>query len=183
MSRLYENLSKTDVPVMFSLKHKSKGHKFNKWILDIDPTISVTDGERIVGGELSSRILTDNYKSWDEIKKVCIEINKLGGVATSNCGLHVTANIKKYLDNPLFLETLVKLFFVYEDSIDLFFMGDKYFVRDTKVESAYNFRNKVMNVIDNPDLLSLHPVYNNHFDKLSSLILLNYYLSYYYATL
>ena len=169
LSRLYESLSKSNVPVTFSLSHKSKGHKFNKWILDIDPTISVTDGERIVGGELSSRILTDNFRGWDEIKKICIELNKLGAVATSNCGLHITTDINKYLDNPLFMETLVKLFFVYEDSIDLFFMGDKYFVRDTKEESAYNFRNKVMDVIEDKDLLSRHPVFVNHFDKLASL--------------
>ena len=67
------------------------------------------------------------------------------------------------------METLVKLFFVYEDSIDLFFMGDKYFVRDTKEESAYNFRNKVMDVIEDKDLLSRQPVFVNHFDKLASL--------------
>ena len=39
LSRLYESLSKSNVPVTFSLSHKSKGHKFNKWILDIDQTI------------------------------------------------------------------------------------------------------------------------------------------------
>ena len=169
LGRLYNELAKNGFPVTFSLKHKSKKPKFDKWILDIDPTISHDDGERIVGGELSSRVLSDNFRSWDEIKKVCIQLNKLGGVATSNCGLHVTADISKYLDNPLFLETLVKLFFVYEDSIDLFFMGNEYLVRNTKEESAYNFRSKVMDVIEDKDLLSRHPVYTNHFTKLGVL--------------
>ncbi len=166
LNRLYSSLVKSGVPVTFSLSHKSKNPRFNKWILDIDPTISITDGERIVGGELSSRILTDNFSSWDEIKKVCLEIQKLNGVVTSKCGLHVTTDIRKYLDNPLFLETLVKLFYVYEDSINLFFMGDKYFVRDTKEESAYNFRDKIKEVIEDKDLLVRHSTFNNHFAKL-----------------
>lgn len=169
LARLYSSLVKNGFPVTFSLSHKSKSPRFNKWILDVDPTISNSDGERIVGGELSSRILTDNYSSWNEIKRVCLEIQKLNGVVTSRCGLHVTTDISKYLDNPLFLETLVKLFFVYEDSINLFFMGDKYFVRDTKEESAYNFRSKIMDVIEDEDLLVRHSTFNNHFAKLHAL--------------
>ncbi len=166
LRRLYSSLAKSGLPVTFSLSHKSKKPRFNKWIVDIDPTITSSDGERMVGGELSSRILTDNYSTWSEIKKVCLEIQRLNGVVTSKCGLHVTADISKYLDNPLFLETLVKLFFVYEDSIDLFFMGNEYFVRDTKEESAYNFRSKIMSVIEDKDLLARHPKFNNSFNKL-----------------
>lgn len=166
LRRLYSSLAKSGLPVTFSLSHKSKKPRFNKWILDVDPTITSSDGERMVGGELSSRILTDNYGSWSEVKKACLEVQKLKGVITSKCGLHVTADISKYLDNPLFLETLVKLFFVYEDSIDLFFMGNEYFVRDTKEESAYNFRNKIIDVIEDKDLLARHPKFPNSFAKL-----------------
>ena len=64
LGRLYSELVKNGLPVTFSLKHKSKSPKFDKWILDIDPTISHDDGERIVGGELSSRVLRDNFRSW-----------------------------------------------------------------------------------------------------------------------
>lgn len=166
LQRLYTSLKQSDIPVTFLLKHKSKNQKFDKWILDIDSSVTKSDGERMVGGELSSRILNDDFNSWDEIKRICIEINRLGGVATSRCGLHVTADISKYLDNPVFLETLVKLFFVYEDSINLFFMGDKYFVRETKDRCASNFRDKIKDVIDDDNLLERHPFFNNYFNKL-----------------
>ena len=166
LGRLYNELAKNGFPVTFSLKHKSKSPAFNKWILDIDPTITASDGEVMVGGELSSRILTDNYKSWDEVKKICLEIQKQNGIASSNCGLHVTVDVERYLNNPLFLETLVKLFYVYEKSIDLFFMGDKFLVRDTKEESAYNFSDKISHIIEDKDLLERHPVFTNHFSKL-----------------
>lgn len=166
LQRIYSSLKQNDFPVRFLLKHKSKYKCFDKWILDIDSSVTKSDGERMIGGELSSRILTDDFNSWDEVKRVCLEINRLGGVATSKCGLHVTADISKYLDNPIFLETLVKLFFVYEDSINLFFMGDKYLVRDTKERCAYNFSDKIKDVIDDKNLFERHPLYNNFFDKL-----------------
>ena len=157
--RLYKYLKFDEFPVLFSLKHKNKNHKFDKWILDIDSSVTISDGERMIGGELSSRILTDDKTSWDEIRDVCSEILSLGGNVSSKCGLHVTVDVKKYLKNPVFLETLVKLFFVHEDSINLFFMGDQYLVRDTKNNFAYNFRDRVKNVILDDDLLKLHDTF------------------------
>ncbi len=169
LAKLYSVLSKTDIPSVFSLKHKSKNLEFDKWILDIDPTITESDGERMVGGELSSRILTDDKKSWDELKKVCLLLKDLNGKISGNCGLHVNVDISELLDNQEFLKTLIKLFFVYENDINLFFMGDKFFVRDCKEESSCNFREKLIDVIDHEELLEKHRCFDNHYYRLNPL--------------
>lgn len=165
LHRLYSVLSKSSIPVCFSLKHKSKSPRFDKWILDVDSSVTKSDGERMVGGELSSRILTDREDCWDEIKKLCLTLKSMNGNVSEKCGLHVNVA----LDNPEILKTLVKLFFVYENDINLFFMGDRFFVRETKDRCAYSFGDKIFDVIDDPNLLERHRMYNDYFYNLSPL--------------
>lgn len=153
LHKIYKNMISSCVPCLFELKHRSKNPDFNTyWYLDVDSTVTDSDGEIFKGGELSSKIFTDTSDDWRELKRVCLMLRDSGAIITPNCSIHVNADIKDLMNKPLFLETLVKLFFVYENDINLYFMGDSFGVRNTKNRYAANFGPKIIDHIDDKRL-------------------------------
>ena len=61
-----------ELPYRFALNHKSRGFtKYDEWYVDIDSTVTNKENNEFLGGEISSRILTDKKKIWLELKEVC----------------------------------------------------------------------------------------------------------------
>lgn len=150
--KLFKSMPSYFIPGSFQLKQRKYADFKRYWYLDVDSSVTDSDGEVMKGGEISSKILTDTSDCWDELKRVCLMLRENGAIITPNCSIHVNADIKDLMDKPLFLETLVKLFFVYENDINLYFMGDSFGVRNTKNRYAANFGPKIIDHIDDKRL-------------------------------
>lgn len=117
-------------PVRFALNHKTRGFtKYDEWYLDIDGSVTKRQDGRFFGGELSSRILTDQKKIWMELKDICHVLKHSGAIVNENCSNHVWINLWSVSDTRYFLEILIKLIILYEIDMRLFYMGGIYCIR------------------------------------------------------
>lgn len=148
---VYQNLINNFLPVLYVKNHKTRYSEFDKWFLDADVSVTKIAGKLIMGGELSSRILSDDAASWDELEKICTILGNVGAEATDVCATHITVDIKRYLNKPTFFETLIKIIILYEIEMNIFFMGDKYLVRKSKNEFSRNMSIELIKLIDNID--------------------------------
>lgn len=105
-------------------KSKLQGLLSNGWILKQDDSLIKYKDSIGIGGELTSPILTDTIKSYKEIRNACHIIKSIGGISTTDCGghIHIGSNILK--DNPKYYIRLMKLWFLFEDEIARFSIGE-----------------------------------------------------------
>lgn len=152
LSELSKLFRSTHFPVRFALNHKSRGYtKYDEWYLDIDSTVSKPENNDYLGGELSSRILTDKKNVWIEIKDICDILKYCNAYANENCSNHVRINLSSISDERYFFEVLSKLIVLYESDIRLFYMGDDYLVRNASFESARVLGNELLKYINEVD--------------------------------
>lgn len=104
---------------------------YKTWYLDIDASLTISSKGRMFGGELSSKIMTDNTKDWKEVEKICKILKQLESYPGPYCSEHITVDIKEQLQDKKFIETLYKIITLFETDIALFYMGDKYEERKT----------------------------------------------------
>lgn len=151
-----DNLSKlfndNKAPVRFALHHKSTGFtKYDEWYLDSDGTVTIKEDERLLGGELSSRILTDKKNAWQELKDICYLLKKAGASANYNCSNHVRVNLACIQNETYFFEVLAKIIALYEPEIKLFYMGDDYLTRRTSFDYARDLSSSLLQYINDID--------------------------------
>lgn len=137
LSKVCEYLRSIYFPFRFTLCHKTRGFtKYDEWYIDIDNTVSKREGLEFLGGEASSRILKDEISTWKEIKDLCDCLRLLGAYIDGKCSNHVRVNLKDLKNERYFFEVLAKLIAIYETDIRLFYMGDKYLIREEIYDHA-----------------------------------------------
>lgn len=158
LSRVFREKS---LPVRFALNHKSRGFtKFDEWYLDIDNTVTKNENHEYLGGELSSKILTDKKEIWIELKAICDVLKEMGAYANAHCSNHVRVNLSNISDERYFFEVLSKLITLYETEIKLFYMGDKYLIREELYDNARDLGFHLLAYINNVDFSDPNYFYN-----------------------
>lgn len=148
LARVKKEGESKGLPIKYIYKHYNRPLPFNIWYLDEDTTVTEEifgqpGIKRLVGGELSSRILKDTPSDWREIRKICEFLKSLKAKTNTYCSSHVTVNITT-LDNPNdLLRTLSQVVAVYEPELHYFYMGDKYERRALMDEYASLIRPRV----------------------------------------
>lgn len=149
LSKLFRSNS---LPVRFALNHKSRGYtKYDEWYLDIDSTVTKRENGEYLGGELSSRILTDKKNTWIELKDICGILKSVNATTNDNCSNHIRVNLSSISDERYFFEVLSKLIVLYESDIRLFYMGDDYLVRRMSFERARTLGDHLLKYINDVD--------------------------------
>lgn len=148
LDEIYYDSLKYFIPIKFQINHKLYLNFFNRWILDHDLSVSKNINGKYYGGEVSSRILTDDIESWKELKKICKLLKSNNSYIDTHCDGHINIDISSYLNNPKFFEVLYKTIIVYEDEISKFYMGDMYKIRDSKEKYAKSMKDRLFNNIN-----------------------------------
>lgn len=148
---VYDKLFQKMIPVTYQLHHKMTRPIYDTWYVDTDTTVSIIDNGKIRGGELSSRILSDNKCTWKEIKEICSILQESNAIPDYNTSTHVTVDTSSFYLEKDFIETLAKIIAVYEVELDIFYMGDKYLKRNTKERFAADLSLRLLDIIDSTD--------------------------------
>lgn len=149
ISKLFRQSS---LPVRYALHHKSTGFtKYDEWYLDMDSTVTVRKEGRFLGGELSSKILTDTKTTWKELRDICSLLREAGANVNDTCSNHIRVNLSCIKNEPYFFEILSKIITLYEIEIKLFYMGDDYLNRSTSFDYARLLSGYLIEYINNVD--------------------------------
>lgn len=152
LDKLFSNMN---LPVRYIINHKSNGYiKYDEWYLDKDSTVTIDKDGNNFGGELSSKILTDKKKYWEELRDICDVLKSNGAFSDFNCSNHVRVNLACIKDENYFFEVLTKLIALYEIDIKLFYMGDDYLKRSTAFEYARDLGDSLLSYINEIDFSS-----------------------------
>lgn len=162
LQKLYNILKIHNIPIKYHISHKMNNPVYDKWIIDSDPTVSRVNTSNLkdfIGGELSSKILSNNKNDWYEIKKICELLKEYNATINEYCSLHINIDISKHIYNGNFFEIFSKLIAIYEDDISLFYMGEKFKIRETKNFFAQNIGIRLIHKLskinfDSKDFLS-----------------------------
>ncbi len=139
LNEIYYSLLFEALPVKFIKKHVLHTPElldYKSWYLDIDASVIINSKERLFGGELSSKIMTDTEKDWKEVESICEVLKQTKSYPGPYCSEHITVDIKKQLQDKKFIETLYKIITLFETDISLFYMGDEYEERKTAKKYA-----------------------------------------------
>ena len=140
-----------DVPIEYSLCHKAYAPKYNNWYLDLDLTVTKEKNGKFFGGEFTSRILRDDVKSWGELENICSLLINNNALSTPNCSTHITLDVSDYLKTPEDFKIFCEVMSVYEIDMNLFYMGDKFLIRNNKEKYARSIGWQLGEVINKID--------------------------------
>ena len=124
LNDLYEILNRKNIDLKY-IRRKSKNEDYDTWILGTDSTVSRNYENDFIGGELSSKIMTDNIDDWKTLKKICEVLRECNGMLDDFCSNQITINITNLKNKEKFLEVLCKLIAVYEKEIDYCNFGSR----------------------------------------------------------
>lgn len=146
------------LPVKYALHHKTTGFtKYDEWYLDIDSSVTKRINERFLGGELSSRILVDEKRTWEELKAICNILKNAQSTVNENCSIHIRVDLSNVKNTAYFFEVLSKLVAIYEIEMKQFYMGDSYLIRKASFEYARDLSSHLIDYINDVDFS--HPSY------------------------
>jgi len=91
---------------------------YSKWLLE-------TDGSLTNGGEVKTPILHDEYKYWQEVKKVCLYLKEHNVNTSRKAGGHIHVGSQILGDNVDYWRQFLKVYSLYESVLFRFFCGDK----------------------------------------------------------
>lgn len=157
LSTLSRVFRENNLPVKFALNHKSRGFtKYDEWYLDIDSTVTKNNKElhEYIGGELSSKILTDKPSSWQELKDICNILKHYKAMTDDTCSNHIRVSLASIKNERYFFEVLSKLIAIFDSDITRFYMGDEYHHRQSSYEYARPIGNHILEYINNVDFQS-----------------------------
>ena len=143
LKKLAEIFKKEKINIIYQEDHYNKQPTYESWYLDKDTTISWDTRSDILGGEVSSRLLTNNKATWKEIKKILKILKSSGAKISKCCSTQVSidiADIKNNEQEQDFYKTLIEVIALYEKDMELFYMGKKYFKRQTKDHYAKSIK-------------------------------------------
>lgn len=129
---------------------------------------SVEDESLSSGGEVVSPRLTDNRKTWENLKAICefLRINKVDTCHSAGLHIHVGAHILG--DNMNAWRRFAKLCTIYERILIRFGYGDKVNARSSLLGYArpvgYKFLNSIDRLLNNKDFFSIREFYYQIYD-------------------
>ena len=91
----------------------------------------------LIGGEIVSEPLTDNLKTWNELKKICHYLKRKNAITTKNAGGHIHIGAQIFDNDLEKWQYFVKTYIVYESIIFRFAYGDKINGRKKILKYAY----------------------------------------------
>lgn len=148
---LTKEILKYDLPIEFIKCHNNLKLDYHIWYLDYDASILGSLGDNPLGAELSSKILRNTGNDWQEIEQICNFLTINNAKVNEYCSTQVNIDVLYLLNNNLFWETFCKIIALIEEDINLFYMGERYFIRKTKREYAKNLNAKLLEYINNID--------------------------------
>ncbi len=83
------------------------------------------DGSLAFGGEVTSPIMTDQKKYWQELKKICEFLSKKKADTMHNAGGHIHLGVYILGNDVEAWRQFIKLYMIYESVIFRFIYGDK----------------------------------------------------------
>ena len=107
-----------------------------------------------LNGEIVSPILTDNPKTWNNLKNVCNILDRKGALVTRKCGGHVNIGAHILGNNPKYWRNFFLLWILYEKEIYKFSSGEFARIRveldnfidtitlDMNINDVINIKNK-----------------------------------------
>ncbi len=163
LEQLEKQFQKTEIPIVYMRNHKSSSTIYNRNYLDIDSTVSVEKEKKIYGGEISSRLYNNEKIDWIELKKICKILRENGAKINNSCSNQINIKLEKVKKPPKFMETLAKIVSIYENEMDLYYMGDCFLIRDEKETYARHLRPTLLNKVNKIE-------FNEHTDYLYNLL-------------
>ena len=88
------------------------------------PWILKTDDSVKEGAEIHSPILSDTKENWENLKTICEFLKSINAVSTDKTSTHIHFNGQSYLKDAHDLDSLIKLYSVYENVLYLFGTGE-----------------------------------------------------------
>lgn len=162
---LIEVFKKTEIPIRLERNHKDSDTIYDINYLDEDSTVSIPKNGKMYGGEVSSRLYKNAKEDWLEIEMICKVLKENGAQINSFCSNHVSINISPVKNINIFVETLIKILYLAEQDINMFYMGDCYFERKTKESYARLIRPYLMEKIKTVDFETEQNVFASLFHK------------------
>ncbi len=86
---------------------------------------SGSDSTVASGGEIRSPILTDQRKSWQELKRICEYLKENNAVMNHTAGGHIHTGVQALGTSVDAWRLFIKLYMIYEHIMMRFFFGDK----------------------------------------------------------
>lgn len=125
---------------------------YQGWTSKTEYSISKDDLDPLLGGEITSPILQNTYKSIRELKEICAYLNSFPNISAKNTGahLHIDANI--YNRNTIYFYRLLKLWCAYEDIIYRFSAGEYNYMRTGILSYGAPIREKIQFILENKNL-------------------------------
>ena len=153
---LYEMYSQKHLPVDFIKAHKmiTPSPTYDRWILDIDATVTDLIDSKHVGGELSSKIMQDYTRNWIELQKICQVLREADARINEYCSNHITVNLSAVGNINRFFEYLTRIIVVYETEIETFYQGEYPRVRETRWEYARDMASRLSKIVRSIDFSS-----------------------------
>lgn len=143
LKKLAKTLKKAKIDINYQKDYYPQKTTWSTWCLGQDTSISWDVGCDILGGELSSRLLMDTEDTWKEIKKI-LRLTKSSGASISGyCSSQVSIDISDINNSQReqeFYKTLIEILLLYEQDMEMFYMGKKYFERQTKSNYAKSLK-------------------------------------------
>lgn len=133
--RKLAELINSNVNLELVLDHKINNVDFSKWYLDIDSSVKDNAGN-ISGGEVSSKIMTNRDKDYEELVAICEFLKNNGAKVNETCSNHVHVSINEDYDFNYFFEVFAKVISVYELELIHFFNGERETLRKQAFDSA-----------------------------------------------
>lgn len=130
----YEDVSKSIVDTF--VKENLSRNWISKW-----------DGSIIYGGEVTSPVMTDSKKCWNELQAICKFLDSHGANTSSKAGGHIHVGANVLNNNVESWKIFLKVYAIYEHVINRFSYGDKQNGRPNIKKYAADISNRIVSNI------------------------------------
>ena len=154
LESIYNKLTEEGLDCYFINNYGAHVDNLNnkKWEVKIDTTTTEHVPPRqyvnLFGGEVASRILTNNKTSFEELNTVCEVIKNNFGTAGDDCGLHFHVDAKVFKDNTDNYLNFLKYFRLYEQIFYRVGFGEYNYPRSQIDKYSHTIGNDIKYIID-----------------------------------
>lgn len=140
---------------------KPQINEYEGWNLKDDLSVTIGSGIKKEGGEITSPVLIDQKKYWNELKEICTKLKINGATVSDRCGGHIHIGSQVLMDDINYYKNFLKLWYVYEEIMYRFSTGEDNKIRKGAKQYAKSLRPYMDNqkwritTMHNPDELRL----------------------------
>lgn len=147
LRKINMKFERASIPSVLLLRHKNSSIVYDKCYLDRDNTVSYESNDIIYGGEISSRLYHNKKYDWEEIEKMSDILQESNAQIRENCSNQVNIELSRIRQKRKFIEALSKIIANYERELEIYYMGDFYLDRLTKIQYASSISSYLRSVI------------------------------------